>query len=96
MAIVDERHRAIYLVPRFTLHPVSVDGSFPDPSVEVSKKLTRYLKHKYKYKVLVKSGDSWESPKTARLCMQVLGSNERCMVKLENGSYQDVDSSGLR
>ena len=96
VAPVDTKRRAIYLVPRITLHPVSADPQTVD-SVD------QYLSNKYKYKVLVKSGDTWENePRKARLCLEVGGRDGRstCMVNFDSDGKkalpQLVNVSDLR
>ena len=84
VAPVDSRRRAIYLVPRIALHPVSTDGKQLEPGTEKPKELTKYLEGKYKYKVLVRSGDTWRK---ARLCLEVVG-GDGCMVQFEDEREQ--------
>jgi len=87
---VDSRRRAIYLVPRIALHPVSIDGKQLQPGTEKPKELTKYLEGKYQYKVLVRSGGTWENPRKARLCLEVVGDeiNEKCTVQFEDEGQQ--------
>ena len=87
VAAVDSRRRAIYLVPRIALHPVSTDGKQLQPGTEKPKELTKYLQGKYQYKVLARSGDTWENPRKARLCLEVVG-GDRCMVQFEDEGEQ--------
>ena len=87
VAVVDSRRRAIYLVPRIALHPVSTDGKQLQPGTEKPKELTKYLQGKYQYKVLVRSGDTWENPRKARLCLEVVG-DEKCTVQFEGEGQQ--------
>ncbi len=84
VAPVDSRRRAIYLVPRIALHPVSTDGKQLEPGTEKPKELTKYLEGKYQYKVLVRSGDTWRK---AHLCLEVVG-GDRCMVQFEDEGEQ--------
>ncbi len=94
VAPVDTKRRAIYLVPKITLNPVGADPQ----TVE------KYLSNKYKYKVLVKSGDTWENePRKARLCLEVVGGGDgggTCMVNFdadgEKALPQSVNVSDLR
>jgi len=90
VAAVDSRRRAIYLVPRIALHPVSIDGKQLQPGTEKPKELTKYLEGKYQYKVLVRSGGTWENPRKARLCLEVVGDeiNEKCTVQFEDEGQQ--------
>lgn len=84
VAVVDIRQRKTYLVPRIALKPLNKRTG-----------LEQYLEDKYKFEVLV-SG-TWQEPRRARLCMQVVGS-EACMVQFEDGCQsepQAVDPDAL-
>ena len=54
--------------------------------------LEQYLKGKYKYRVLVKSGETWEE---ARLCPEVVGA-KTCLVEFEYRRMKLVEASDLR
>ena len=79
VAVVDTRKRAIFKVPRKILHPVSKPND---------------LREKYKYPVLVKSGDTWQEPRKARLCMKEVGAGG-CRVEFPDGK-EWVEPADLR
>ena len=95
VAPVDSTRRAIYLVPRMALHPVSTDGKQLEQGTQKPKELTRYLEGKYQYKVLMRSQNKWRN---ARLCMEVVG-GDKCTVQSEDGEHPQrysVNVSDLR
>ena len=87
VARVDTTSPSIYLVPRIVLHPVTLRKPSKEGQDCNEKKMSSYLGRSYKFKVLVRSGATWQEPLQASLCTQLVGPS-RCLVQLRDDSDQ--------
>ena len=87
VAVLDQKHRSTYRVPRDALHPVGVveDGQ---------EEFEKWLSKKYKHKVLVWDEIEPRNPRRARLCMDTVG-HDVCKVEFEDSSKRDVNISDV-